>query len=302
MKKIAMTVMTMMKNFNMEQIIKGENYLITGSSVLNLRYIKDIDVICYLEDILIETTGDEFIRSARIDGMKYEFLLADNQPSLQELLGREYYFTPEEIYLILKRGHLHIAGRRQENWEKHMCDYNILKKIVNEKDSDIQKLIKLHRESTDARIKQRTPRLNGVSKEKFFDDKVRKYIDHDLIHEEVAYEDQPMFTLMQKDATVTCHKDLWLEMSHTQQLQCVSEEAMTINIERNLLPSAMGQNNFKPALAGYRWALWRICTTLCSGWFREFAIDNYYEILNMFDEEKINSAVDNIVLKIKISK
>ena len=119
------------------------------------------------------------------------------------------------------------------------------------------------------------------------------------IHEEVAYEDQPMFTLMQKDATVTCHKDLWLEMSHTQQLQCVAEEAFTINIERNILPSAMGQNNFKPALAGYRWALWRICTTLCSGWFREFAIDNYYEILNMFDEEKINLAVENLVLKIK---
>lgn len=119
------------------------------------------------------------------------------------------------------------------------------------------------------------------------------------IHEEVAYEDRPMFTLMQKDATVTCHKDLWLEMSHTQQLQCVAEEAFTINIERNILPSAMGENNFKPALAGYRWALWRICTTLCSGWFREFAIDHYYEVLNMFDEEKINTAVENLVLKIK---
>lgn len=281
----------------MEQIIKGENYLITGSSVLNLRYIKDIDVICYLEDILIETTGDEFIRSARIDGMKYEFLLADNQPSLTYLLENKEKYSPEEIYLVLKRGHLHIAGRRQENWEKHMHDYNILKKIVFEK--SLKDEIKLHRESTDARIKQRTPKLNGVSKEKFFDDKVRKYIDHDLIHEEVAYEDRPMFTLMQKDATVTCHRDLWLEMSHTQQLQCVAEEAFTINIERNILPSAMGQNNFKPALAGYRWALWRICTTLCSGWFREFAIDHYYEVLNMFDEEKINTAVNNITKKIQ---
>lgn len=278
-----------------------KKYVIVGSAVLGIRFEKDIDIIAYMDDIEVETTGDDYIRVFNFQGKKVEILIADNQESLKYILNKydsNCKVSYEDLY-CLKRGHLHIAGRRQENWEKHMCDYNILKKIVNEKDSDIQKLIKLHRESTDARIKQRTPRLNGVSKEKFFDDKVRKYIDHDLIHEEVAYEDHPMFTLMQKDATVTCHKDLWDQMSHTQQLQCVAEEAMTINIERNLLPSAMGQNNFKPALAGYRWALWRICTTLCSGWFREFAIDNYYEILNMFDEEKINSAVDNITKKIQ---
>ena len=119
------------------------------------------------------------------------------------------------------------------------------------------------------------------------------------IHEEVAYEDQPMFTLMQKDATVTCHKDLWDQMSHTQQLQCVSEEAMVIAIERYLLPAQMESIPTKPAQACYRWALWRICTTLCSGWFREFAIDHYYEVLNMFNEEKINTTVDNITKKIQ---
>lgn len=271
-------------------IIKGDNYIVTGSSVLNLRFVKDIDIICYQKDILVETQGDEYIRSTIIDGKKYEFLLADNQESLQYLLTESY--TPEEIYLILKRGHLHIAGRRQENWEKHMLDYNILKHIVDEK--SLKKIIKMHKKSTDERIKQRTPRLVGVSKDKFFDDNVKKYIDHDLIHEQVAYDTKPAYSKMQKDETVECHKDLWKAMSQEEKLQCVAEEAMVIAIERHLLPAQMENSLGKPPYLAFKWALWRICTTLCSGWFRDFAIDNYYDVLNMYDENKINQVVKTI--------
>ena len=279
----------------MTNIIQGDNYLITGSTVLKLRYIKDIDIICYTKDILVETTGDDYIRSTIIGGKRYEFLLADNQESLQLFLREKEKFTPEEIYYCLKRGHIHIAGRKQENWEKHMFDLNILKKIIGqERLVELKKYVYLHKKSTDERIKQRTPRLNGVSKDKFFDDKVVKFIDHDLIHEAVAYDTVPAYSKMQKDETVECHKDLWMIMSYEEKLQCVAEEAMVIAIERHLLPAKMNNTFGKPEFLSFKWALWRICTTLCSGWFRQFAINNYCDVLNMYDEKKITQVVDQI--------
>ena len=36
-------------------------------------------------------------------------------------------------------------------------------------------------------------------------------------------------------------------------------------------------------------ALEKVCTTLTSGWFRDFAIDNYPEIFNLCDTIKIDN-------------
>lgn len=277
-------------------------WLLTGSSVLNLRKTKDTDIICYLEDITVPTEGDEWIRSTIIEGKRYEFLLADNQPSLQAFLDSEE-LSDIEIYYCLKAGHIHIAGRRQDNWEKHIHDLSILRLILGqERIQELEPYVKLHRKSTNQRIKQRTPRLKGVKKEEFFDDFVEKFIDHDLIHEEVAYDSRPAYTKMQKDSTVECHRDLWEQMSLEEQCQAVAEEASVIALERWQLPEKLGSRPSKPMYLSYKWALWRICTTLCSGWFRQFAIDNYFTILNMYSEEKLQTNLQNILNCIQTSK
>lgn len=281
-----------------KEMLSTPNWILTGSRVLNVRTCKDTDIICYKDDILVETTGDEFIRTAFIDGRKYEFLLADNQESLQKILEMKEYLTSLEIYYILKSGHIHITGRSQDKWETNIHDYHILRKILKAHPQTdwkaIEELVKLHRKTTNARIKQGTPRLKGVSKDEFFDDFVEKYIDHDRIHEEVAYGSAPAYTLMQKDQTVECHKDLWEQMSFEDKLRCVAEETSVIAIERQVLPFMMKKKQWKPVYLSYKWALYRICTTLCSGWFRQFAIDNYYTVLNMFNEEKLNNNILNV--------
>ena len=46
----------------------------------------------------------------------------------------------------------------------------------------------------------------------------------------------------------------------------------------------------------FDWALMRICTTLCSGWFREFATVNYFKIKDRMDNnyvEKFLTAYEN---------
>lgn len=280
--------------------VTTNNYLIVGSKLLNIRYSKDIDIVCYEKDIAVETTGNEYARTAVIDGKRYEFLLADNQESLQYLLIWKDLFTDYEIAYIMKSGHIHIGGKRQDVWEKHIHDYHMLQKILDqsviENEREFQYVIKLHRKTTNERVRQKTPKLLGVKKDEFFDDFVKKYIDHDLIHEEVAYDTKPAYTKMQKDETVECHKDLWEKMSRQEKLQCVAEEASVIAIERHILPFRLdATTNTKPLFLAYKWALYRICTTLCSGWFRRFAINHYYDVLNMYNQEKLENNINNII-------
>jgi hypothetical protein len=49
-----------------------------------------------------------------------------------------------------------------------------------------------------------------------------------------------------------------------------------------------------PAKLGYNKALNKVCTTLCKGWFREFAIDNYPEVMELFDEGKFLEVKDKL--------
>ena len=62
-------------------------YVIVGSAVLGIRFEKDIDIIAYIDDIKVETTGDDYIRVFNFQGKKVEILIADNQESLKYILN-----------------------------------------------------------------------------------------------------------------------------------------------------------------------------------------------------------------------
>ena len=74
-------------------------------------------------------------------------------------------------------------------------------------------------------------------------------------------------------------------MSYDDKLKCIAEETYVIAIERFLVPKDWKY----PAKLAYMKALKKVCTTLCSGWFREFAICNYPQIVDLFDKQKILS-------------
>lgn len=272
---------------DLNNIVKVGKAIIVGSFPLNIRYSKDIDIICYSKDILIDySKKDDFIASGNYNGKRIEFLLADKDSSLQKILEdyEKDIIDLLDILYILKAGHIHIAGRNQSNWEKHRQDLEILSTLnCAFIKKDLSDYIKLHRKSTNDRIKQKTPKLKGISKDKFFDDKVKKYMIHDDIHAIMAHKEKPMYSYMQKDDTVECHKDLWDKFSYEDQIKCVLEEAYVIAIERELLPTIMGDKIGKNIFEAFKWALYRICTTLCSGWFRTFASENYFTILNSYD-------------------
>ncbi|MGI4811884.1 MAG: DUF7275 domain-containing protein, partial [Janthinobacterium lividum] len=57
---------------------------------------------------------------------------------------------------------------------------------------------------------------------------------------------------------------------------------------------------FTDPKVAFDWAVMRICTTLCSGWFRTFALDDWPQVQFNYDPKYVNkflTAVDSGKIK-----
>lgn len=183
---------------------------------------------------------------------------------------------------LIKRSHLW----RNLSFDKHITMYHRhLARCVEGLTDFEHHFLNVRIERTHATFPQGHPSLNK-SKEDFFDDYVTKRYDHDDLHKIVAFSQEPMYTQILKDnEPVFCDKAKWLQLSHQQKLWCIAEETSVIAIERFLVP-----NDWKyPAKLAYMKSLQKVCTTLCSGWFRDYAIDYYPEVVDMFDSSKFSN-------------
>ena len=110
---------------------------------------------------------------------------------------------------------------------------------------------------------------------------------------------------MQPDITIAkCEVSLWNNFSFEDKCKCVLEEAYVIALERKLIPVMFGSSNeFVTPKQALEWSMMRICTTLCGGWFREFATNNYKEIISMSNPKYLDKFMESVKLeKIKIIK
>lgn len=303
----------------------------------NIRFEKsDYDVIMTREQFnkWIDNANDNIISiyptnknkySAKIsfngNKVKYEIEIATDNSSAKLLIdnidrvtvsnrfiggifGELYRILSKEYLLLTKRSHIIYPV----HFEKTINDYNFLKKECGtfEHDEYMKKYYELRsNEAKERYSKYKTPKLN-VTTEDFFSSKlnVPNYFVHDDIHHIMAHYDKPVFTMMQKDSSKAwCEKDMFFDLPYEYQVRCVQEEAYVIALERYIIPQY--GDDWMDFFKCYKKAVQRICTTLCSGWFREFAIENYENVIdwynplfvdkfyNAFDKEKILPIVDS---------
>lgn len=185
---------------------------------------------------------------------------------------------------VIKRSHLW----RDLSFQKHITHWH--KFLVRDFDDQAAALLQERTALTHKAFPQGNPNLNQ-SVEDFFDDAVSKKYNHDWLHELYAYYDLPLYTRLQADKNKAwCSRDLWYNLEKSDQLKCIAEEAYVIATERFLVPKDWDY----PAKLAYMKALNKICTTLCSGYFRDAAIDNYPSLVLMFDQPKIDKVKSTI--------
>lgn len=262
-----------------------KNYLI-GSRALNFWYPD-----CKIKD----TTDWDVVSFQPIEGTEWHnpnILLNSELEQYDSGIhvikfGLEFNIINRTGLAIIKRSHLWrdlAFGKHITHWDKYLSE---AVPYFTEEDKDY---LKRRTAATMQMFPQMQPNLNQTVSD-FFDDAVEKKYNHDWLHELFAYQDKPLYTKLQSNPELAwCEKDKWQQLSRTEQLQCVAEETCVIATERFLVPSEWSC----PARLAYFKALQKVCTTLCSGWFRDCAIDNHAEICDMFDQNKFDSVKLNI--------
>lgn len=210
-----------------------------------------------------------------------------------ELYGIKVEIAPLEVMYSIKRAHRHSPKK----FAKHVGDYNQLHQHFKGVDI-LDKITKVRYKETVEREKLRTPSLKKASGE-FFDDNVsNKTFVHDEIHEVMAHGPRPMFEQILKEpgVSVACSREKFEALGFVDRVRCVQEEAYVIALERAVIPMLFEDGPIANPRDAYRWAVMRICTTLCSGWFREFALENYDDLIYFMDDGYVNkflNAVEN---------
>lgn len=281
--------------------------IIIGSTSLGIRNPKDLDLIGTQNEF------DEYIKlynisdvqkhdvhySFKQNGLWVEFEIAIEGNSSYDYLTimsahnivENIPFATKEILFSIKKSHIHFPI----NFYKHIEDYLYLKNIVG---VDIYpEITKKRFKETEVRLgKLKTPSLSKKSKD-FFNQSskfVKSYFVHDDIHSIMAHLDKPLYEYMQPDKTSAfCSKDLWNTFSDEWKDWCVMEEAYVISLERKVIP-AFYDSKICNSDDAFKWALMRISTTLCSGFFREWATNRFNIILDKYNKDYFLDFLDAV--------
>jgi len=132
------------------------------------------------------------------------------------------------------------------------------------------------------------PKLNQ-KKSTFFDNATSIYtIDHDSIHEAVKHMPKPAYEYFKPDDNeVMCSKDLFFSQSEHIRLLAGLEESYVLSIERSIHPYPEVDRKW-----AFDMALMKLCTSISSGWFREFCWENYDSIQLMYNVEYVDRFYD----------
>ena len=216
----------------------------------------------------------------------------DSYPLVSET---EDYFVNCFVYDIELKNNL-LSGKKNES-ELSLSDeqYKFYKEML---------LRFFDMRQKDNYFKTSLPKLN-TDKKSFFKDNFYIY-DHDSIHEQIAIEDKPVYLLYMKDnEPVMTDKNKFYKLDRYHQLLGVVEEAMTLACERLLLmpdnqlqiDKQLKTDNKDIFIFAFMLCLKKVCTTITSGYFREFAHENYDDAMKLFFE--LNPNGNEYYLRVK---
>jgi hypothetical protein len=276
--------------------------LLIGSAALrhyteDMREPVDYDYICTHEEFeeqieffktlgvlkaVYPLSGSSMVAKLK-DGTIYEFSIAWHGSSNADILeyNDKYNYSrgyaSRDVLLMIKLSHRY--KKNSVHFHKTMNDIRMLREMganVNKK-----KLKAILRKREEETYTYSHPSLMQNKREFFQEvDTFYKY-EHDDIHVAVAVDGQPAYTKFSKDGQeVAVDKAKWKELDLRTQLLAGLEESYVLAIERSLVPHP---NVLTPDQAFLK-ALEKVCTSITSGWFRQFCWENYDNIVSLHRE------------------
>lgn len=233
----------------------------------------------------------------KFNDTNYEFEVANNNSAEDYLKycnvkDGDFEIASEEVLYSIKKSHIHKAL----NFKKHIYDYHFLKK-QNIDDSKLEEITNKRKIETDIRLKLRYPNLNQNYNEFMSESQtiLDRIYDHDDIHRIVAHYEKPLFKSLQiNNGKVWCDEKLWTVLKHEDKIKCVLEELYVITLERKIIPMIFQAKQLITNEKAVQWSLIKMSTSLTNGWFRNFILDNYYNILKSVKYDFIDSFFEEL--------
>lgn len=183
------------------------------------------------------------------------------------------------VLLLLKMSHRY--RKDSPHFLKTMRDIHLLRKLGATIPDGLKGVLKRREAETYTYAHPNLMQAKG----QFFDASVKYTYDHDSIHEAVAVGERPAYTHFQKDgAEVYTSKQKFFALSLDVRLNAGLEESYVLAIERSLVPHP----GIKTPKEAFTFALGKVCTSITSGWFREFCWENYDAIMERYSDDYYN--------------
>ncbi|UEP19220.1 prohead assembly scaffold protein [Klebsiella phage vB_KpnM-VAC36] len=218
---------------------------------------------------------EDFTSSFELLRYSEEFLTKDN-------ISGFYWATPE-MCLAIKMSHR--FKKNNPFFRKTMHHIRFLRNKGVKLSLAMEEIMLLRQKET---LNYNHPKLD-VNKSTFFNDTIYT-LDHDSIHRAVALADRPAYTFYMKDGSeVMTSREKFESLPEAIKLAGVYEETCVLALERSQVP-----NNFQNVSSehSFMMALEKVCTSITSGWFREYAWENYHKVVHMYKTLGVNDYID----------
>ena len=241
-----------------------------GDKAMNLP-LKDTDYLVDKKPIKNASGEDYILAPVILDS--YDFI--EDVASLDELLTLKISHSPWVITTL-------------QEWGKHLKDIRLLQ---DNGATLIEELYSIAYKEWELKYGLKNVNLSK-SKMDFFNKSVKRYYEHDSVHESIALAGLPAFNLiLETGSEVKPSKEKFAKLSLEGKKRLVFEEVMVLSLERDLIPISMeNKNSFitkEIIYRSYKKQLRLLMTQYSKGWFPRWIIENYFVVasppLNYWD-------------------
>lgn len=214
------------------------------------------------------STGAQFI----------QLVLDDPYTTFQIRNGFDVLLPGLDALYALKMSHRYL--RNSPHFRKTMTDIHEMRRAGARIRPEYQDWYKARMADT---YKYQHPNLKRTKAEFFSADGVEYVYDHDSLHEAVALGVVPAYRLFQVDGEqVLSSREKFEDLSEENKQNAVLEECYVLALERSQIPFPQMDPR-----RSFEIALEKVCTSITSGWFREYAWENFDAIDARYEPEYI---------------
>src|SRR5687768_13086730 len=230
--------------------ISGKNWIVKGHAK---------DLITEVEIAWGGSSGEQLIELVKND--PNTIILFDHEHNIN------FYYPSINVLYLLKMSHRYLKDAPSFN--KTMDDiwkFRYHDAIIEQNHMDFYNF----------RMKETYsyshPSLKRNKKEFFSGDGVTYIYEHDTIHESMKLFDRPAYEYFKDDLhEVFCSRKKFFECDLDIRIAAVVEESLVLALERSQVPFP----NTDPRKS-FITALKKVCSSITSGWFREYAWEHYH--------------------------